>query len=63
MSGSQTRHYSHCPHCWGDCHNRCRLPGLDVCIHQAPKVLLRDWPRTLRTRRFWRRILFGTRAH
>jgi hypothetical protein len=56
MSALPTRH---CRHCWGDCGGRCLVPGLDGCIHQIPKLPLRARLRATRTRRFWRRVLFG----
>jgi hypothetical protein len=53
---SQARH---CKHCWGDCLGTCLLPGDEGrCIHnisQGPP--LRDWPRLMRTRSFWRWFL------
>lgn len=52
---------SHCPHCWGNCPGTCLIPGIGGCIHQGPKLSWRDRLRLARTRRFWGRVLFGTR--
>jgi hypothetical protein len=54
----------HCRHCAGDCRGECILPwDPELCIHSpVRRIPLREWPAMLRTRRFWRRVLWGTRA-
>jgi hypothetical protein len=51
----------HCRHCLGDCSGRCLLPGdQGLCIHSpVPRMSAREWLNLVRTRRFWRRALFG----
>jgi hypothetical protein len=53
----------HCRHCYGDCPGTCLLPGTGgLCIHQpAPKLTPGQRLALLRTRRFWHRVLHGTR--
>jgi hypothetical protein len=51
----------HCPHCWGNCGGRCLIPGIGGCVHQGPKLPGQARLRLIRTRRFWRRVLFGVR--
>ena len=50
----------HCKHCWGNCRDTCLLPGgAGMCIHTVtPGPPLRDWPRLMGTRRFWRWFFF-----
>jgi hypothetical protein len=58
--GSQVSQTRHCKHCWGDCLGSCLLPGDEgLCIHVSPYrgLPLREWPRLMRTRRFWRWFL------
>jgi hypothetical protein len=57
---SQVPQIRHCKHCWGDCLDSCLLPGDErLCIHNLPPgPPLRDWPRLMGTRRFWRWFLF-----
>jgi hypothetical protein len=52
---------AHCQHCLGNCGGNCLLQGLNgLCIHDPlPRQALRDWPRLVRSRRFWRRFLWG----
>ena len=51
----------HCRHCLGDCSGTCLLPGdQGLCIHSpVPRMSGRDRLSLLRTRAFWRRVLFG----
>ena len=54
---------SHCRHCLGNCPGSCLLPGgAGLCIHQ-PTLKLTAGQRlaALRTRRFWRRVFWGSR--
>ena len=50
----------HCKHCWGNCRGTCLLPGgAGMCIHTVtPGPPVRDWPRLVGTRRFWRWFFF-----
>ncbi|HEX3749995.1 MAG TPA: hypothetical protein VHW06_05475 [Streptosporangiaceae bacterium] len=59
MTGLPPRH---CRHCWGNCSGTCLRPGFDGCVHQLPKVPWRMKLRGARTRRFWRRVLWGIHA-
>jgi hypothetical protein len=58
-----TRPGSHCRHCYGNCDGKCLLPGTEgLCIHSpVPRRSARDRVAVMRTRRFWRRLLAGTR--
>jgi len=50
----------HCRHCWGDCRGECLLDETGICIHGANSSL--PWPmraRSVLSRRWWRRILWG----
>ena len=51
----------HCRHCLGDCPGDCLLPGdQGLCIHKlAPRRSAREWLIAVRTRRFWRSVLWG----
>jgi hypothetical protein len=52
----------HCRHCYGDCPGTCLLPGGGLCIHKpAPKLTVGQRLVLMRTRRFWHRVLRGTR--
>ena len=58
---------AHCRHCYGDCGGNCLLPGAaggaGLCIHQpVPDRTFGERLTLLRTRQFWRRILWGVRA-
>jgi len=54
---------AHCRHCYGACPGNCLLPGTEgLCIHRpAPKLTPGQRLALLRTRRFWLRVLRGTR--
>jgi hypothetical protein len=54
---------AHCRHCYGACPGNCLLPGTEgLCIHRpAPKLTAGQRLALLRTRRFWHRVLRGTR--
>ena len=54
---------AHCRHCLGDCGGDCLLPGgRGLCIHKpVPKLTVGERLTLLRTRRFWRRVFWGTR--
>jgi hypothetical protein len=54
---------AHCRHCYGACPGNCLLPGTDgLCIHRpAPKLTPGQRLALLCTRRFWLRVLHGTR--
>jgi hypothetical protein len=54
---------SHCRHCYGNCPGTCLLPGGGgLCIHKpAPKLTVGQRLALVRTRRFWHRVLRGTR--
>jgi len=54
---------AHCRHCYGACPGNCLLPGTQgLCIHRpAPKLTPGQRLALLRTRRFWLRLLHGTR--
>ena len=54
---------AHCRHCYGACPGNCLLPGgQGLCIHRpAPKLTPGQRLALLRTRRFWLRVLRGTR--
>jgi hypothetical protein len=60
LPGSQMSPTRHCKHCWGDCPGDCLLPGVEGrCIHKTSSgPPLRDWPRVMITRRFWRWFLW-----
>jgi hypothetical protein len=51
----------HCRHCLGDCAGDCLLPGdQGLCIHRpVPRRSARELLFSIRTRRFWHRVLFG----
>ncbi len=55
---------AHCRHCYGNCDGGCLLPGGgDLCIHNpVPKRTAGEWLTLLRTRQFWRRAFWGSRA-
>jgi hypothetical protein len=55
---------AHCRHCYGDCGGGCLLPGSeDRCIHKpVPKRTVGERLTLLRTRTFWRRVLWGVLA-
>jgi hypothetical protein len=52
----------HCRHCLGDCPGTCLLPGdQGLCIHKMnPTLSFRERLVRLRSRRFWRRVMWGT---
>jgi hypothetical protein len=52
----------HCSHCLGDCPGDCLLPGdTGLCIHHpVPRLPWQVRVRSLGSRRWWRRVFWGT---